>query len=680
LFNSDNSNIEIIDSLFDSNNSTSGGGVFFTNNNDNIIISNSTFINNHANDGAAMTFISNNNNILICDSKTFNNYEIITFISDDVTKYFNKSVNVDDCDEYILNFDSNTVIGFEDFLTITDNNSSDILFEVPFLTPLPLYPGISLPSLKIHTSGFGFTVELTRTTLDSNDVAYVKLYVIPVIKHNITSVVIENNVASNNAGGVYFNSLNQFAVLLNLNLTNNKALNGAGLCFVNSNVGTVLMNINFLDNQAINDAGAIYFSTSMSGNSIYNSSFSNNIGKNGGAVLINSGNGFGLLSSGNEIKYEFCNFENNQALGGGGAIYVSILNSVIFKNNYFSNNIANNSITPQNNNNGGGLLLNQDNRVSFISCRFNFNKASNFGGAFTSLLDNNLYISNSSFNSNYAAASGGATFIQSSIITYDNDNTYQDNACEIFGGGISYISCNIWTLTDNSTIKFISNYASSGSAIFFTELNNNNNDLLHDLIFINNIASEGGTVYWLYDETMLIPPRGISSLSIIWENNVALYGNKTATQATQIISPKIYNVNVYDESLSPSIMIYLKDYYGNILPLTGVTSIVPSIVKNSDHCFDRFPFISGNDVTNPLGVLMNNGAASFENLDVFCAPKGNLTLSFIAKLGNYEGFSSQIASKYYISNKSILLFRDCLDGEFQKDGQCLPCPDGSYSL
>lgn len=632
-----------------------------------------------------MTFVSNNNYLLICDSITFSNYEIITFVSDGVTEYYNHIVNVDDCDEYILNFDTNTVIGYQDFLVITDNSSSEIIFKIPLLDTEPLYPGVNIPSLRILNSLSGFTVELNQTVLGSNR-AFVKIYVIPVMKNNIIPLIIESNIANNFGGGIYFNSFNQFAVLSNINLANNKALNGAGLYFRNSNVGTVHNNINFLSNQASSDAGAIYFFNSMSGNSIYNSSFINNIGQNGGAITMNSGNGFGLLQNGNEINFQFCNFKNNQAFKGGGAIYLSVLNIITFNNTKFSYNVANNTFSPQNNNDGGGLLIFQNNKVSFILCLFNFNKASQYGGGFTSLLDNNLYISNSTFNNNYASKSGGASFIQSSKqITFNNNIIYKENSCEIFGGAISYISSNMWTLTNSSIIKFLSNKAQSGSAIFFTKLISNNqlnnkNDIIHDLIFINNTATHGGTVFWLYDETMLFPPIGITSSSIIWENNIALYGNKTATQATQIIAPNIYNVTVYDQSLTPAIIIYLKDYYGNILPITGVTSIFVSILKNSDHCMDRFPNLYGSDVTNPFGVLMINGKASFENLNVFCAPKGNLTLNFVAKLGNYEGFSSQMASKYYISNKTILTFRNCLNGEFQKDGQCLPCPKGSYSL
>jgi hypothetical protein len=97
--------------------------------------------------------------------------------------------------------------------------------------------------------------------------------------------------------------------------------------------------------------------------------------------------------------------------------------------------------------------------------------------------------------------------------------------------------------------------------------------ILKNLYLTNNHASEGGTIYWLYDSTMNHPPVEASSViyegkstmnhppvearSVIYEGNTAPYGVRIATNAVGVIGDSIYTVNVYDSILDPSIKLYL---------------------------------------------------------------------------------------------------------------------------
>lgn len=50
-----------------------------------------------------------------------------------------------------------------------------------------------------------------------------------------------------------------------------------------------------------------------------------------------------------------------------------------------------------------------------------------------------------------------------------------------------------------------------------------------------------------------------------WENNTAPYGAIYATQPVSVVVPASYVVDVYEGTLSPSIVVELRDFYGALV-------------------------------------------------------------------------------------------------------------------
>ena len=147
----------------------------------------------------------------------------------------------------------------------------------------------------------------------------------------------------------------------------------------------------------------------------------------------------------------------------------------------------------------------------------------------------------------------------------------------------------------------------------FKGLQSSENSLQY-ITLINNVASVGGTVYWVYDSTMKSEPMGIHSSTLNWMNNVAPYGLHVATQAIELVGPVTYDVTVYNSNLDPPISIKLYDYYHNWIPLQGSTSVIASIGTLIE-CADQTPSLAGNSMFGS-GVPMSNGTAVFDSLQL----------------------------------------------------------------
>ena len=211
---------------------------------------------------------------------------------------------------------------------------------------------------------------------------------------------------------------------------------------------------------------------------------------------------------------------------------------------------------------------------------------------------------------------------------------------------------------------------------------------LENVTFAHNVATAGGTMYWVY-ATDAIEPPGLDYPTVIWSNNEAPYGLTVATQAIKLITPDTYEVTVYGGDINPPLSVYMRDYYGNqVVSLTNDTSVFMTIytmgVKESQghfltmpECLGLNPSIAGNDL---LGVALFNGYARFTQTQLYCNPLGNYTVQFDAQLGDLTSIPSNIASDYYLTNYTFITFRACREGEYERNGQCVTCPSGSYSL
>jgi hypothetical protein len=149
---------------------------------------------------------------------------------------------------------------------------------------------------------------------------------------------------------------------------------------------------------------------------------------------------------------------------------------------------------------------------------------------------------------NEAYISGGCININDHTnLIFINHNTISHNMARIVGGAISLVSCRLWEvimsemngmqdvlLSDsksyNSSKLFIhDNHAQRGSAFYFRSLIRENHDsddvddddMLHHIQLNHNHASIGGTIYWIYDDTMKYPPK-LHNNSILFNDNTAL--------------------------------------------------------------------------------------------------------------------------------------------------------------
>ena len=170
---------------------------------------------------------------------------------------------------------------------------------------------------------------------------------------------------------------------------------------------------------------------------------------------------------------------------------------------------------------------------------------------------------------------------------------------------------------------------------------------------------------------MVLEPAFLNLWSLHWAGNTAPYGIQTATQATVILGPKEYNVSVYDAALSPALEFQLYDYYDNYIPVDGTTSLTTTIPADEEYnCFGQFPYLAGSD-TASSGVAMSNGTAYFTDLLAYCAPLGNITLEFEARLGDLYGLTRGQAEVYYIKTRVFLRFRSCIEGEKVTVRECV---------
>jgi len=121
----------------------------------------------------------------------------------------------------------------------------------------------------------------------------VELFAIPVIEVPSMPCIFDHNIAGGNGGAIYFNTNNEFPIIINAVFRHNQAKsNGGAINLGTNNHGAVFVNVRLHRNTVGNSGGGMYFSTYNSGIQIHNSSFiSNNANVAGGAISLQVNNG-----------------------------------------------------------------------------------------------------------------------------------------------------------------------------------------------------------------------------------------------------------------------------------------------------------------------------------------------------------------------------------------------------
>lgn len=488
-------------------------------------------------------------------------------------------------------------------------------------------------------------------------------------------LLISNNTAVTSGGGLYLYSDITGLVFQYTNLTGNTAGASGGGMYINFNTEGRLYNCRFTSNVA-NSGGALVLHITQRSLSVDRVVFAGNRAQsNGGAVYLDSDNGAVVYEIDYKIVFSKCTYANNYARLLGGAVFAGSNNVLTFQSSLFEYNVANS---------GGALYFESSNAITLASNDIVGNIAALSGGGVVSASSGVLTIHGGTFADNSARVGGGLYYAQDAILSFQDVTTFEGNNATQVGGAIAAISTFEWNINTTGHLFIRNNAAQRGSGLFAKNLKPQSK-ALSNITFSSNDASVGGTVYWIYDNVtdsegaMVREPTGLHSLSVTWYNNSAPYGNRTATQAVQLLGPTTYNVDVYLSRLSPPLLYGLQDAYGQNIPLSGDTTVVPTVVLSETHCgATPNPSIVGSDI---LGVPFQSGVANFSALQGFCYPGGSMMLYQTAQLGDTAvGLSPVQASAFYVHLQTLLLFRNCSVGEFIRSGACVLCPIGSFSL
>ena len=707
--------------------SYSGGGIFVDSDNTDMLLGGVSALSNHAAQfGGGMYLLSTVPNLVIADlegalASVQLRYTVPASLPPGQSVYYNEIVQNDLATGFVINFGESTELPIGLTLTI---DCGSVSYD---FTSVDALPGIAAPSLVVENNTM--IVSLTGTSCEICAGRAFQLFVTPLIHNPVLLSAFENNTAGANGGGVYFFQDFAYSLILNthINMNNaefyggglymftdnnnmmlrsvvvanntadagggmylfgdinalvmddvsilqNVATNGGGL-YINFNVGGTISNSLIAYNSAFNGGGMMLLTTQVT-LTFHEVEFFLNSAAFGGGIILDNQNGAKVLEyPRTAITFTFCLFSKNEAVyGDGGAVYFDTGNSVTFEHCHFVNNTAIGSDTGS----GGAVFALYQNYLNFHYVLFEGNLAAYGGGGVNSGAKNNINMQACVLADNEASI-GGALFIQDyTQLIFLNQTIFERNMASDAGGAIASLGNGMWMMGFNASVNVNNNVAGRGSALFFQYLDRRIN--ITGFAFAENVATVGGTVFWLHDSYMKVEPVGLNSSTNTWHNNIAPYGKRAATQAIELLCPDQYSVQQYFTAISPAIKCTLTDYYGNYIPLTGSTSVVPTVnVNRAYQCTQGSPpSIAGNDAT---GVVFEDGSAVFNAIQLFCYPGGSFALTFTARLGDQMKIVPSVAAEqYYISHDTQINFRTCKMGEKIQSLVCQECANGTYSL
>ena len=298
---------------------------------------------------------------------------------------------------------------------------------------------------------------------------------------------------SNNNGGLYFFQYGNISINLSRFSNNNAYYGGGGIYSLVSKPNSLLQIVNsiFTENNSSNYYGGVFFLAIWQNISIISCNFSNNNAYNGGgAIYLTNSKSNSMLQIVNSIFTE-----NNSSDYYGGAIYIEEFEDVLINSSIFRNNNANKK--------GGAIYAINSFSISMlqiINSIFTENNSPNYGGAIYFEQLGNISINSSDFNNNYANDRGGAIFLINSQINSLLQiviSTFSENNSPVNYGGAIYFE-QIGNITINSS-NFTNNYAElCGGAIYAVNYQSNSALQIESSVFAENNAPSyyGGSIYF----------------------------------------------------------------------------------------------------------------------------------------------------------------------------------------
>lgn len=257
--------------------------------------------------------------------------------------------------------------------------------------------------------------------------------------------------------------------------------NSTRLFNIQNGAAVTIRNLTIANGRSSEDGGGIY-AERLSTLSVENSTFTGNVGHNGGGIATN---GWGADDDGVVVTISGSTFSNNTAVApaipgggnGGGAIYLSGGSAAVVTNSTFSNNQSQN---------GGAIHLLHAN-LHTVNVTFTNNSANNTaggggGGAIymdgTKGLSGELRLELSTFSGNSTNQLGGAifSFPEGTDHTIINQSTFEGNVSSnsAQGGAIYHqsatgngpLTISNSTFVDNISIANQANNAGTGGALW----------------------------------------------------------------------------------------------------------------------------------------------------------------------------------------------------------------------
>ncbi len=285
---------------------------------------------------------------------------------------------------------------------------------------------------------------------------------------NSSVQILHSNFASNKAnesGGAVFLEQVLSAVFFNSSFSSNTARRGGALCSVNTNIrpvqtSTISVEKCFFErNKANISGGAAYLNNTEA--TFEHSDLVHNIAPVGGAVLVE-----GILASLHLSSFKF--MRNNEG------VFVRSLQCLSAKNTIFLQNSL--------------IIVNSEAEIE--NCSFELNAAFREGGAIYLGEFSKLLVVNSTIRANKASKGGGISLRDSKLFL--QESLIQDNSAEIGGGGLSAFGINTGLSFRFYNSSFIENRAVTG-AVFAIRMDSSSGNTV-DLYTLKTLIKYNNTV------------------------------------------------------------------------------------------------------------------------------------------------------------------------------------------
>jgi hypothetical protein len=245
---------------------------------------------------------------------------------------------------------------------------------------------------------------------------------------------------------------------------------------------------------------------------------------------------------------------------------------------------------------------------------------------------------------------------------YIVDTDFTSNLASLSGGGLYFSGA--YDLVVKRCV-FAGNIAWQGSGASMW-ISGSLNATVSDNRFVNNTAPNGGggAVFWVVTSGMGVP-QGLEN-NVLSENNTALYGETVATDEYKLVldSSNTYVVTDYTTSYIPPLVVYVVDFYGQVVRTQSSTVVVASVLSSSTWCYDSVGYVTGGFV-----LPVSGGVSNFTAMSVYCDPGYFMPINLTCTTENA-----------FLSTYFEMSFRSCETGEYYGDHICTMCEDGTYSL